>query len=89
MILVAAAHQGEEFVILLPIVLMGAAFFLLRWAASGPNENEDESAPAVAPPTLDIKPSDFALAGVGAPHETPVEPPEEAQAGDDPQSDHG
>ncbi len=53
MLILAAAHQGEEFVILLPIVMMGAAYFLLRWA----NQPTDESA-----------------------LETPVEPPDEAEA---------
>jgi hypothetical protein len=46
--MLAAAHQGEEFVILLPIVMMGAAYFLLRWANQGPDESALE--PPIEPP---------------------------------------
>ena len=44
--LILAAHQGEELVIALPLAMLGAAYFLLKWAASGPSsasEEEDET----------------------------------------------
>jgi hypothetical protein len=41
-LLILAAHQGEEFVIALPLLMLGAAYFLLKWAASGPATSEDE-----------------------------------------------
>jgi len=51
-----AAHEGEEFVIALPVVMLVAAFFLMRWAAKGKDDDEDE-APAQedlpAPATFD------------------------------------
>jgi hypothetical protein len=31
------AHEGEEFVIALPAVMLGAAFLILKWAA-GPSD---------------------------------------------------
>ena len=37
------AHQGEEFVIILPAVMLVGAFFIMRWA----NQN-DETATDVA-----------------------------------------
>ena len=55
-----AAHQGEEFVLILPLALLGAAFFILKWAAG------DESTAEVA-----------------------VEPPDEAEAADDPDGHNG
>ena len=39
------AHEGEEFVIALPAVMLGAAFLILKWAA-GPSESDA----AVEPP---------------------------------------
>jgi hypothetical protein len=42
-LLILAAHQGEELVIALPLAMLGAAYFLLKWAASGPKTSpEDE-----------------------------------------------
>jgi 1,4-dihydroxy-2-naphthoate octaprenyltransferase len=35
-----AAHQGEEFVIILPAVMLIGAFFILRWA----NQNDKDKA---------------------------------------------
>jgi hypothetical protein len=55
------AHEGEELVIALPAVMLGAAFFILKWAA----QPEDSAG------------------------EVPVEPPDEAEPADHPQSDHG
>ena len=31
-LVVLAAHQGEEFVIILPAVMLVGAFFIMRWA---------------------------------------------------------
>ena len=39
-LLVLAAHQGEEFVIILPAVMLVGAFFIMRWA----NQNDETSA---------------------------------------------
>jgi hypothetical protein len=39
--IVLFTHQGEELVIALPAVMLGAAFFLMRYAAGGKSEDED------------------------------------------------
>jgi hypothetical protein len=41
--LLLAAHQGEEFVIILPAVMLVGAFFIMRWA------NQNDGAAADAP----------------------------------------
>ena len=41
--LLAAAHQGEEFVIILPAIMLVGAFFLMRWANQG-KDDENETA---------------------------------------------
>jgi len=58
-LVVLAAHQGEEFVIILPAVMLVGAFFIMRWA----NQN-DEAAPdepgeteAAGPPAVGAVPS--------------------------------
>jgi hypothetical protein len=43
-----AAHQGEEFVIILPAVMLVGAFFILRWANKN-DKNEDDAAEDVPP----------------------------------------
>jgi hypothetical protein len=46
------AHEGEEFVIALPAVMLGAAFLILKWAAGPSNavvEPPDEHEPAGDP----------------------------------------
>lgn len=54
-VLLAAAHEGEEFVIALPAVMLVAAIILLKWAASNEASASDasespsaEAAPAVS-----------------------------------------
>ena len=84
MFLALAAHQGEEFIIALPIVMLGGAYFLLKWAASGEKTDDEQSAPA-APPTMDIQPRDLTLVGAG---QVPVEPPDEGEPGHDPAAHH-
>jgi hypothetical protein len=45
LLLIAAAHQGEEFVIALPLAMLGAAYFILKWASGGDqNPPEDPDA---------------------------------------------
>ena len=39
-LVVLAAHQGEEFVIILPAVMLVGAFFIMRWA----NQNDETAA---------------------------------------------
>jgi 1,4-dihydroxy-2-naphthoate octaprenyltransferase len=40
-----AAHQGEEFVIILPAVMLIGAFFILRWAnQNDKDKGEDDAA---------------------------------------------
>jgi hypothetical protein len=79
------AHEGEELVIALPAVMLGAAFLILKWAAggkSGDEEESTESAAAAAAPGLE--PRDLALLGAG---KVAVEPPDEHQPARDP-GDH-
>lgn len=42
-ILLFAAHQGEEFVIILPLIMLVGAFLIMRWA-NQPAANEGENA---------------------------------------------
>ena len=37
----AAAHQGEEFVIILPAIMLVGAFFIMRWANKSDKDDED------------------------------------------------
>ncbi len=52
--IVLFAHQGEEFVIALPAVMLAAAFFLMRYAAGGKSDEErtqeQDSPPSAAEP---------------------------------------
>jgi hypothetical protein len=46
MILLFAAHQGEEFVLALPAIMLVGAFFILRWANQDqPEDASEQSAP--------------------------------------------
>ena len=43
MILLFAAHQGEEFVLALPAIMLVGAYFILRWAnQKDPEEGASE-----------------------------------------------
>jgi hypothetical protein len=92
MLLTVALHEGEEAVIALPIVMLGAAFFLLKWAASGKREEEEE-ADASAPPTASgaVNTGDLTFIGAGSRSvgEMPVKPPDERQPADDPSGHDG
>ena len=48
--MVLFAHEGEEFVIALPAVMLAAAFFMMRYAAGGKSEESEEEAPQVEEP---------------------------------------
>jgi hypothetical protein len=52
-LLVLAAHEGEEFAIILPVVMLVGAFFILRWAnkkdATEGEEAEEEVVAADTP----------------------------------------
>ncbi len=37
-----AAHQGEEFVIILPAIMLLGAFFILRWANQNDRDNDKD-----------------------------------------------
>jgi hypothetical protein len=53
-LLAAAAHQGEEFVLILPAILLAGAFFILRWA-NQPSEEEAQSTQDQAPVAEDLE----------------------------------
>ena len=38
-----AAHQGEEFVIILPAIMLIGAFYILRWANKNDKGDDDET----------------------------------------------
>jgi len=57
---VLAAHQGEEFVIILPAVMLVGAFFIMRWA----NQSDETAADAPAEPDL---PEEVAALAAGRP----------------------
>jgi hypothetical protein len=47
-----AAHQGEEFVIILPAIMLLGAFFILRWANQNDKDkdkDEDDTSETVPP----------------------------------------
>ncbi len=48
-LLLLAAHQGEEFVIILPAVMLVGAFFIMRWANQSDETSADASAEAADP----------------------------------------
>ena len=50
MLLLLAAHQGEEFVIILPAVMLVGAFFIMRWA----NQNDETAADAPESDEADV-----------------------------------
>jgi hypothetical protein len=84
------AHEGEELVIALPAVMLGAAFLILKWAA-GPSTSdeqdgasESESTAAAAAPGLEAR--DLSLVSAG---KTAIEPPDEQQSAADPGDDQG
>ena len=56
--LLLAAHQGEEFVIILPAVMLVGAFFIMRWA----NQSDETSADASVEPEADLPEEAAALA---------------------------
>jgi hypothetical protein len=43
-LVVLAAHQGEEFVIILPAIMLIGAFFIMRWANQNDKGDDDEAA---------------------------------------------
>ena len=45
-LMLLAAHQGEEFVIILPAVMLVGAFFIMRWANQSDETSSDASASA-------------------------------------------
>jgi len=51
--LLFAAHQGEEFVLALPAIMLVGAFFILRWAnTKDPEEEASEDVPTQDPEEL-------------------------------------
>jgi hypothetical protein len=49
LLLVLAAHEGEEFAIILPVIMLVGAFFILRWANKNDKDRSEEDAEDVAP----------------------------------------
>ncbi len=47
--LLFAAHQGEEFVLALPAILLVGAFFILRWANQGGEPEEKAKTDEISP----------------------------------------
>jgi hypothetical protein len=43
-LMMLAAHQGEEFVIILPAVMLVGAFFIMRWANQDDKREDDAAA---------------------------------------------
>ena len=45
-----AAHEGEEFAIILPVIMLVGAFFILRWAnQNDKDKGEDDAAEGTLP----------------------------------------
>jgi hypothetical protein len=47
-LLVLAAHEGEEFAVILPVIMLVGAFFILRWANKKDATEGDEAEEVVA-----------------------------------------
>jgi len=45
-----AAHQGEEFVIILPAIMLLGAFFILRWANQNDKDTDEDDTSETVPP---------------------------------------
>jgi hypothetical protein len=45
-----AAHQGEEFVIILPAIMLLGAFFILRWANQNDKDKDEDDTSETVPP---------------------------------------
>ncbi|HLZ26207.1 MAG TPA: hypothetical protein VKV73_02690 [Chloroflexota bacterium] len=58
-LVVVAAHEGEEFAIILPIIMLVGAFFILRWANKNDKDKTDED--AVEEPLPEARPVGFVL----------------------------
>ena len=82
-VLLFAAHQGEEFVLILPAIMLIGAWFIIRWA-NQPTENEPDEASSTPRAEDEIDDSDEALELVLAARQAPVEPPHESNPGDHP-----
>ena len=87
-LLVLAAHQGEEFVIILPAIMLAGAFFIMRWANKPTSDEEEAQRRANEEAASDEELLEAArdvngrsLAAVG---QVAVEPPHEAHAEGDP-----
>ena len=66
--IVLLAHQGEEFVIALPAVMLAAAFFLMRYAAGGKSEGEqpqEQDTPPSASQPAETNPEETAADRTG------------------------
>ena len=50
LLLALAAHEGEEFAIILPVIMLVGAFFILRWANKNDKDTSDEDAAESVPP---------------------------------------
>jgi hypothetical protein len=55
--LVLAAHEGEEFAIILPVIMLVGAFFILRWA----NKNDKTDPDAAEDVLPEERPVGFVL----------------------------
>jgi hypothetical protein len=43
LVMLFAAHQGEELALVLPAIMLVGAFFIFRWANQKPQDDEDAS----------------------------------------------
>ena len=59
-----AAHEGEEFVIILPAIMLVGAFFILRWANKNDTERADDDD---ALPSATLQPDDQRPVGLVLP----------------------
>jgi hypothetical protein len=89
-VLLVAAHQGEEFVLILPAMLLAGAFFIMRWANQPvTNEKPEPGAPARDEESASDDElieaakavNGRSLAAVG---QVAIEPEDESHPGDDP-----
>jgi hypothetical protein len=81
-----ALHQGEEFVVILPAIMLAGAFFIMRWAnqqdeSQAEDDARRQNSEALSEDELDA----LSVAAVG---HVSVEPPHERDSEDQPDHHH-
>jgi hypothetical protein len=85
LILLFAAHQGEEFVLILPAIMLVGAWFIIRWA-NQPTDHDPDAVSARPEAEEELDDSDEGLLLLAA-RQASVEPPHEGDSSNHPNDD--